>query len=148
MGWLENFLGLAIDNVILNQSYSLTPYYFWPKTEALEQLKLELDSKLWLCQEDKVKILKLAGDVISYWFSNRDLKTANASPSHFTCPQPIVIPYRMQVLVKECQDANGGIENTQVYKVISCIAYECVIFAQCHCRYVILASVESLDKMK
>jgi 30S ribosomal protein 3 len=74
--WLENFLGLAVDNVILNQSYSLTPYYFWPKTEALEQLKLELDSKLWLCQEDKVKILKLAGDVISYWFSNRDLKTA------------------------------------------------------------------------
>ena len=35
--WLKDFLGLAIDNVILDQSYSLTPYYFWPKTEALEQ---------------------------------------------------------------------------------------------------------------
>jgi 30S ribosomal protein 3 len=72
--WLKDFLGLAIDNVILDQSYSLTPYYFWPKTEALEQLKLELDSKLWLTQEEKVRILTIAGEVINYWFSNRDLK--------------------------------------------------------------------------
>ena len=72
--WLGNFLGLAIDNVNLNQIYSLTPYYFWPKTEAWEQLKLELDSKLWLPQEEKVRVLKLAGNVMNYWFSSRDLK--------------------------------------------------------------------------
>ena len=73
--WFKNFLGLAVEQVILNQHYSLTPYYFWPKTEAWEQLKLELDSKLWLTQEEKVKILKVIGDVMNYWLSYRSTKT-------------------------------------------------------------------------
>ena len=49
--WGKNFLGLAIDQV--NDIYNLpiTTYYFWPRTEAWEQLKLELDSKLWLNKE-------------------------------------------------------------------------------------------------
>ena len=74
IAWFKNFLGLAIDQVNSNQQYFLTPYYFWPKTEAWEQLKLELDSKLWLPQEEKVRVLKLAGNVMNYWFSSRDLK--------------------------------------------------------------------------
>jgi 30S ribosomal protein 3 len=73
--WFKNFLGLAIEQVILNQHYSLTPYYFWPKTEAWEQLKLELDSKLWLTQEEKVTLLKIIGDVMNYWLSYRSTKT-------------------------------------------------------------------------
>ena len=73
--WFKDFLGLAIEQVILNQHYSLTPYYFWPKTEAWEQLKLELDSKLWLTQEEKVKILKVIGDVMNYCLSYRSTKT-------------------------------------------------------------------------
>ena len=59
IAWFKNFLGLAIDQVDFNQGYSLTPYYFWPKTEAWEQLKLELDSKLWLAKDEKVEILYL-----------------------------------------------------------------------------------------
>ena len=73
--WFKDFLGLAIEQVILNQHYSLTPYYFWPKTEAWEQLKLELDSKLWLTQEEKVTLLKIIGDVMNYWLSYRSTKT-------------------------------------------------------------------------
>ena len=46
--WFKDFLGLAIDQVNSDLQYSLTPYYFWPRTEAWEQLKLELDSKIWL----------------------------------------------------------------------------------------------------
>ena len=72
IAWFKNFLGLAIDQLELNQEYSLTPYYFWPKTEAWEQLKLELDSKLWLTKEEKLKILKTAGDVMDYWLSYRN----------------------------------------------------------------------------
>ena len=54
----------------------MTPYYFWPRTEAWEQLKLELDSKLWLTEEEKIKLLKTAGDVMNYWLSYRNTKTA------------------------------------------------------------------------
>ena len=73
--WFKNFLGLAIDQVNLNQQYSLTPYYFWPRTEAWEQLKLELDYKFWLTQDEKLNVLKTAGDVMNYWFSYRNIKT-------------------------------------------------------------------------
>ena len=73
--WFKNFLGLAIDQVILDQQYSLTPYYFWPKTEAWEQLKLELDSKRWLNSEEKKRILKTAGDIMNYWLSCRNEKS-------------------------------------------------------------------------
>ena len=72
IAWFQNFLGLAIDQVQINQNYSLTPYYFWPKTEAWEQLKLELDSKFWLTKDEKIKILKMASDVMNYWLSSRD----------------------------------------------------------------------------
>ena len=73
--WFKDFLGLAIDQVNFNQRYSLTPYYFWPKTEAWEQLKLELDSKLWLTQEAKINILQVTSNVMKYWLSNRNTKT-------------------------------------------------------------------------
>jgi len=72
--WFKNFLGLAIDQVNANQQYSLTPYYLWPKTEAWEQLKLELDSKFWLGQDEKIKILKTTRDVMDHWLSYRNTK--------------------------------------------------------------------------
>jgi len=76
--WSNNFLGLAIDQVDLKQRYFfLTPYYFWPKTEAWGQLKLELDSKLWLTEEEKIEILQLAGDVMNYWLLYRKIKTVD-----------------------------------------------------------------------
>lgn len=75
--WFKNFLGLSIDQEILTKQYPLTLYYFLPKTSAWKQLESELDSKPWLNNEDKIKILKIVGDVISYWFLNRDAKTVD-----------------------------------------------------------------------
>ena len=39
--WLKNCLGLSIDQVSLKSQLPITFYYFWPRTEAWEQLKLE-----------------------------------------------------------------------------------------------------------
>jgi len=77
VAWFNDFLGLAIEQVNLNQQYYLTPYYFWPKTEAWEQLKLELDSKLWLTEEEKIDILQVTGKVMQYWLANRTTKTSS-----------------------------------------------------------------------
>ena len=81
--WFKNFLGLAIDQVSFGQQYSLTPYYFWPRTEAWEQLKLELDSKFWLTQDEKIEVLKVAGDVMKYWLAYRDVKTVENLKTEF-----------------------------------------------------------------
>ena len=74
VAWFKDFLGLAIEQVNFSREYSLTPYYFWPKTEAWEQLKLELDSKLWLTNEEKIKILKTTSEVMNFWLSHRTTK--------------------------------------------------------------------------
>lgn len=60
--WFKELLGLAIDQNIEFQSSPITSYYIWPKTEAWEQLKLELDSRPWLSSKEKVKILNLTTD--------------------------------------------------------------------------------------
>jgi len=75
VAWFKNVLGIAIDQASLHQQYSLTPYYFWPRTEAWEQLKLELDTKLWLTSEEKLSILKTTSDIMKYWLSYRNVKT-------------------------------------------------------------------------
>ena len=76
IAWFKNFLGLAIDQVNLDQQYSLTPYYFWPKTDAWEQLKLELDSKSWLTEEEKIHVLQTISNVMQYWLLHRKTKVA------------------------------------------------------------------------
>ena len=52
--WVENILGFGVDQLTIKQQSPVTLYYFWPRTEAWEQLKSELDSKLWLSKEEKV----------------------------------------------------------------------------------------------
>ena len=64
--WLKDFLGLGIDQIMGEQKYPLTPYYFWPRTDAWEQLKSELDSKPWLENKSKIKILNLTVDIMNH----------------------------------------------------------------------------------
>ena len=72
--WLKNFLGFTIDQRAAQHLSPLTTYYFWPKTEAWDQLKLELDSKTWIKREDKVTILNTITEIIDDWSQNRNNK--------------------------------------------------------------------------
>ena len=82
--WLKNVLGLAIDQTVIKQSYPLTQYYFWPRTEAWDQLKLELDSKPWLSEKEKIIILNLATDIITHWRTNRNADAVNKIANTFS----------------------------------------------------------------
>jgi len=81
--WVKNSLGLAVDQIGSEEQYALTPYYFWPKTEAWEQLKLNLNSKFWLTQDEKMAILKTASQVMKYWLFYRDTKTVENFKEEF-----------------------------------------------------------------
>ena len=72
--WLKNSLGLAIDYKLSNQTYSLSQYYFWPKTEAWDQLKLELETKHWLTKPEKIKVLNLTTKVMNQWKNSQSLE--------------------------------------------------------------------------
>ena len=82
--WLKNVLGLALDQKVIKQSYPLTQYYFWPRTEAWDQLKLELDSKPWLSEKEKISTLNLATDIISHWRTNRNTDGVQKVANNFS----------------------------------------------------------------
>ncbi len=66
-----NFLGLSIDQVTANNTVPVTAYYLWPRTDAWEQLKLELDSKKWITASEKIRILNSTVEIMNYWRKNR-----------------------------------------------------------------------------
>lgn len=66
--WMQNDIGIALDQVIPGHgTIPLSPYYFWPRKDAWEELKVLLDSKPWISQTERIHLLNLATDVINFW---------------------------------------------------------------------------------
>eukprot|EP01018_Ginkgo_biloba_P009673 Gb_30016 [translate_table: standard] len=66
--WLEKNIGLALDQVIPGHgTVPLSPYYFWPRKDAWEELKAKLESKPWISQKRTIILLNQATDIINLW---------------------------------------------------------------------------------
>ena len=71
--WQEQFLGLSLNQIIENHSIPITSYFIWPKTDAWEQLKFELDSKPWLQEAEKVMVLNNITRLMNQWREKRSI---------------------------------------------------------------------------
>uniref|UniRef100_A0A0C9RQQ5 30S ribosomal protein 3, chloroplastic n=1 Tax=Wollemia nobilis TaxID=56998 RepID=A0A0C9RQQ5_9CONI len=66
--WMEKNIGLALDQAIPGHgTIPLTPYYFWPRKDAWEELKAALESKPWISQKRTIILLNQATDIINLW---------------------------------------------------------------------------------
>jgi len=66
--WLDRTLGCAVDQVFARgNSAPLTTYFIWPRADAWEELKIDLESKPWVGDKEKVELLNRLTMVINFW---------------------------------------------------------------------------------
>ena len=81
--WLNYSVGLAIDHIV-NQGYSpLSSYFFWPRNDAWNQIKTELESKPWISDHDRIDLLNQVTLIINYWQENKTTHSCVQAENQF-----------------------------------------------------------------
>ena len=76
--WFGNKgIAVALNQVYFNRSLPITEYFFWPRSDAWDEMRLCLKSKSWISPNDLVLILNQLTEVINFWQEKNSLQSDN-----------------------------------------------------------------------
>lgn len=71
--WLEKAIAVALDQKVAERTSPVTEYFFWPRKDAWEEMKLDLENKPWISKADSILLLNQVTEVINFWQENSTL---------------------------------------------------------------------------
>ena len=71
--WLEKVIGVALDQNVEHKSIPITEYFFWPRNDAWEDMRLELLTRSWISKNESILLLNEITEVINYWQEQSEL---------------------------------------------------------------------------
>ena len=66
--WADQNLGVSVDQVFARGGVApLTEYFFWPRRDAWEELRVAVEARPWVSEAEKVDLLNRLTKVINLW---------------------------------------------------------------------------------
>lgn len=65
--WLEKAIAVSLDQKVSDRSTPITEYFFWPKNDAWEELRIDLEKRSWISESESILILNQVTEVINFW---------------------------------------------------------------------------------
>ena len=83
--WLEKNIAVSLDYCIKDKNFPLTEYYFWPQSDAWDDMRVFLENSTWISQSESIYLLNTLTEVINYWQdkSEHDLKNVDSAVKLF-----------------------------------------------------------------
>jgi 30S ribosomal protein 3 len=64
---LENKIAISMEQKLIEKNIPITEYFFWPQSDAWEELRIILESKKWISFSDRVYMLNILTDLLNFW---------------------------------------------------------------------------------
>lgn len=77
--WLDKNIGIAVDQIFAKDQRSpMSEYFFWPRNDAWEEIKVFLEAKSWIGERERVLLLNQCTEVINFWQDGEKKSLAQA----------------------------------------------------------------------